>query len=219
MSENEERGFNLTEGSLIRWAGLSAILAGILFIGIQAIHPPDELASVNSDVWIIVASLTLAMALFSLIGITGIYGSQVKESGWPGLIGYVLFSLFWLTTITFSFIEAFVLPQLTTAAPGFVEGFIGIFGGAQSEANLGVLPTIAPLAGGLYLLGGLLLGIATYRAGTLPRLAGALLAFGAMVTLASAVIPHPYDRILAVPMGLALIWLGYSIWSGRGRSA
>lgn len=218
MKSQKENNFKITESILIRWTGVSAILAGILYMGIQLIHPPDQLSSVNSDVWVIVAGLTLAMSLFSLIGITGIYATQVKESSWLGLIGYSIFSLFWLSSIAFSFIEAIVLPPLTTAAPMFVEGFLGIFGGTQSEVNLGVLPALAPLAGGLYLIGGLLLGIATYRAGVLPRRAGALLAFGAVVTLAAVVIPHPQDRILAAPMGLALIWLGYTLWSERERS-
>lgn len=218
MSEGNESRFKLTGAVLVRWAGLFAILAGVLFIGIQLIHPPEQVSSVNSDLWVIVACLTLAMSLFSLMGITGIYASQVKESGWLGLIGYSLFSLFWLATIAFSFTEAFVLPQLTTAAPEFVEGFLGIFGDTQSEVDLGILPAIAPLAGVLYLLGGLLLGIAIYRASVLPRLAGALLAFGAVVTIAAVVVPHPQDRILAVPMGLALLWLGYALWSERERS-
>jgi hypothetical protein len=39
-----------------------------------------------------------------------------------------------------------------------------------------------------------------------------------VVTFAAAVIPHPFDRILAVPMGLAFIWLGYALWSDRRGS-
>ena len=67
-----------------------------------------------------------------------------------------------------------------------------------------------------YVLGGLLFGIATLRAGILPRWAGGLLAIAAVSVLAAALLPHPLDRILAVPMGLALAWLGYALWS-EGR--
>jgi len=212
--EVSKRG--LTTAVLIRWAGLFAIIAGTLFIAIQLIHPTEHISSVNTNLWVIVGSLTSAMSLFSLIGILGIYTRQVRESGWLGLAGVLIFSLFWLLAMVFSFIEAFVLPLLTTDAPRFVEGFLGIFGGSISEVNLGILPILAPLAGGMYLLGGLLLGIATLRASVLPRLAGALLAFSAVVTLGASIIPHPLDRILAVPMGIALIWLGYVLWSERG---
>lgn len=211
----EDTGLKVTPSVLIRWTGLFAILAGVLFIGIQLIHPLDQLSSVDTDMWVIVSCLSLVMGLFSLIGITGIYASQVKESGWLGLIGYSLFGLFWIMTIVWSSIEAFVLPQLTTTAPEFVAGFVGIFGGMESEADLGLLPALEPLAGVMYLLGGILFGIATYRAGVFPRWAGALLAVAAVVTIGAVVIPHPLDRILAVPMGLALIWLGYALWSER----
>ena len=208
----------VTAKILIRWAGLFAISAGILYIAIQFFHPADQLSSVNTNGWIVVAALTTAMSLFSLIGILGIYFRQVVETSWLGLVGFIAFSLFWLLSMTFSFIEAFVLPLLTNDAPRFVEGIVGIFGGTKSEVALGIFPVLAPLAGGLYILGGLLLGIATFRAKVLPRMAGILLAFSAVATLAAAMIPHPFDRILAIPMGLALIWLGYALFSEKERN-
>lgn len=206
---------SVSAAALSRMAGLFAILAGILFIVIQLIHPPETLASVHTAAWTAVASLTMAMSVFFLIGMAGIYMKQAEKAGWLGLIGSIVFGLFWLASTAFGFVEAFVLPVLVSEAPEFVEGFLGIFGGGGSEAELGVLPALAPMAGALYLLGGLLLGIATFRAGVLPRSAGVLLAGGAVVTLAAAVIPHPLDRILAVPMGLAFIWLGCVLWAKR----
>ncbi|MFC7686365.1 hypothetical protein [Ureibacillus sp. GCM10028918] len=213
MDKKVENNWNVTGKGLIRYLGLFAIMAGILYILIQFIHPADNITSVNSSKWVMVACLTMVMSLFSLMGIIGIYTKQVKETGWLGLIGFVIFSLFWLTSITFSFIEAFVLPLLTNDAPKFVEGILGLFGGFKSEVNLGIFTVLAPVAGVLYMFGGLLLGISIFRARVMPRSAGALLSFGAVVTLAAAIIPHPLDRILAVPMGLALIWLGYVVWS------
>jgi hypothetical protein len=201
--------------TFIRWAGLAAMLAGILFIVIQPLHPPENLSSVTTDRWAIIHYLTIAMALFSLIGIAGIFARQVNEAGPLGLVGFLLFSLFWIATTAFTFTEAFILPVLADDAPKFVEGYLGIFSGAASEVNLGVLPAVAPIAGGMYILSGLLLGIATFRAGILPRFAAVLLAFGSVSTLASSLLPHPLDRFLAVPMGVALAWLGYALWSER----
>ena len=83
----------------------------------------------------------------------------------------------------FDFAEAFILPLLATEAPKFVEGFLGIFSGHASEVNLGALPTLYALAGFGYMLGGLLFGIATFRAGILPRWAAGLLAVGAVAPL------------------------------------
>ena len=43
-----ERTMQPTATNLIRWAGLSAMVAGIIFAGIQPIHPPDVLSSVTT---------------------------------------------------------------------------------------------------------------------------------------------------------------------------
>jgi hypothetical protein len=42
-----------------------------------------------------------------------------------------------------------------------------------------------------------------------------LLALAAIVTPGAALLPHAIQRYAAVPMGIALIWLGYSLWSER----
>lgn len=201
----------ITTGELFRLAGLCAIFAGILYITIQFIHPSENISSVNTSLWVIVSMMSITMSICSLIGILGIYIRQVEEAGWLGLIGFIAFSLFWLLSMTFSFIEAFVLPLITSDAPKFVEGILGIFGESKSEVPLGIFSIVAPLAGLLYLFGGLILGIATYRANVLPRMAGGILAISAVITLAAAVIPNPADRILAIPMGIAFIWLGFDL--------
>ncbi|TLS50834.1 hypothetical protein FE782_17420 [Paenibacillus antri] len=208
----------IAASNLIRWAGFAAMAAGMLYIVVQPIHPPETLASVTTDAWAMVAYMTLAMALFSLIGILGIYARQANETGWLGLAGFLVFSLFWTATTAVTFAEAFLLPLLATDAPKFVEGFMGIFGGAASEVPLGALSALAPAAAGLYIVGGLLLGIATLRARILPRGAAGLFIVGAAAPLASALLPHPLDRLLAVPMGAALAWLGYALWSERRSS-
>ena len=76
----------------------------------------------------------------------------------------------------FTFTEAFILPLLATEAPKFVESFLGLASGSAGEMNLGALAAVYTLVGVLYMLGGLLFGIATFRAGILPRWAAGLLA-------------------------------------------
>ncbi|WP_052130019.1 hypothetical protein [Ureibacillus sinduriensis] len=210
--EIKEYKIKITGADLKRFTGFFAILAGILYIAIQFIHPSENIASVAASSWVVVSCLSIAMSLFFLVGTLGIYTVQVEQAGWIGLIGYLSFSLFWLISMIFSFVEAFVLPLLINDAPKFVVGILGLFGENKSEVNLGIFTQLAPIAGVLYMLGGLLLGIAIFRAKVFPRFAGLLLSFAAVVTLATAIIPHPFDRLLALPMGVALIWLGCICW-------
>jgi len=215
----KESNMKPTASNLIRWAGLAAMGAGIIFAGIQPIHPPDVLSSVTTGAWAIITPLKTAMCLLFLLGITGLYARQVNKAGWLGLAGYLLFSLSWALLTAFAFAEAFILPLLATTAPKFVDGLVGVAGGRASEVNLGALPALFALVGVLYMLGGLLFGIATFRAGILPRWAAGLLAVTAVLTPAAALFPHEIQRFAAVPMGIALVWLGYALWSERRAPA
>jgi hypothetical protein len=70
-----------------------------------------------------------------------------------------------------------------------------------------------------YSLGGLLFGIALFRAGILARWASVLLAYGTTSALALSVLPESFNRPFAVPTGVALIGLGISLWrDGRRQS-
>ena len=116
----------ITAPSLIRWSGLAALVAGIIFAAIQPIHPPDVVASVNTGAWAIITPLKTAMCLLFLIGITGIYARQVNEAGWLGLAGFLLLIVCWWLQTSFVFAETFIAPSLASTAPHFVDGHLGI---------------------------------------------------------------------------------------------
>ena len=63
---------NPTAANLIRWTGLSAMVAGIIFAGIQPIHPLDVLASVTTTQWAIIQSLKTAICIFALFALPGL---------------------------------------------------------------------------------------------------------------------------------------------------
>src|SRR5205085_7430033 len=108
---NKERKMKITASNLIRWAGLAPMGAGILYIAIQLIHPLDVLASVTTAQWAITHYLSIVMDMLGMLGIAGLYARQVEKSGWLGLAGYLLFSLFWALSLAFHFIEAFIEPR------------------------------------------------------------------------------------------------------------
>jgi hypothetical protein len=206
----------LNSETLIRATGPFAILAGLIYAGIQPIHPPDFLASVTTPSWIIFMSLKLAMSLFFLIAITGLYVRQIGRSGWTAFAGFVLFGLAWWLQMGFIFAELFILPPLAAVAPQFIDSFLGVVNQHPGTMEIGA---IVPTYGVFYLLGGILLGIGTLRAGVLPKGPSILLAVAALVTPAAALLPHEFQRYAAIPVGLAFIWLGFALWSPRQASA
>src|SRR5215210_6325692 len=207
----------VTASSLIRWAGLSALVAGICFVVLGLLHQPNVISSVTTTQWAVVHILALAMSLFGLLGMMGLYARQVKESGWLGLAGFLLLSLWLMLILPFTFFEVFFLPLLATEAPTFAKGFLGILTGATSEINFGALAALWQLSSVLLLLGGLVFGIATFRAHVLSRWAAGLLAVGCLFSPAAAFLPHAIQPLVAIPIGAGLAWLGYALWSERSE--
>src|SRR3954451_23617090 len=121
-----ESKMKVTASNLIRWAGLAAVVAGIIFAGIQPIHPADVLESVTTTAWAIITPLKTAMCFLFLLGLVGLYARQSEKAGWLGLAGYLLFSLSWALQTGFVFAEAFIMPALATQAPKFVDSYLGV---------------------------------------------------------------------------------------------
>ena len=207
----------ITASNLTHWAGLSAIVAGIMYVIVGLSHTfvshYGGLASVTNDVWVLTHSLTIGVSFFGLLGIAGIYARQVEKTGWFGLAGFLLLSLWLVLVPGFTFFEAFILPLLASDSPKFAESFLGIFTGSIGETSVGALATLWTLLGVVYILGNLLFGIATFRAGILSRWAAGLLAAAAAVTPAAALLPHEIQRLAGMPVGIALALLGYALWS------
>jgi hypothetical protein len=205
--------------ALIRWTGLAAVAAGAIFAGIQPIHPPDLLASVTTTPWAIIIGLKFAMCLLFLVGITGIYIKQASRAGWLGLAGFALLILSWWLQTGYVFVEGFVLPVLSDTAPAFISSLLGMVNpNSPVTVDVGALGPIYAMIGIFYMLGGLIFGIATVRAGVLPRLPAVVLAVAAVLTPLAVLLPHEIQRFAAVPVGLALAWLGYTVWSVRSTA-
>lgn len=215
----KESKTKMTTSTLMRLAGISAMLAGLSCIVIGMFHPVNIPSSVTTATWVNVHIFATAMGFFGLFGMVGLYARQAEKSGWLGLAGFVIFSTWLALMMPFSFVEAFILPRLVTASPAFVEGFLGMFTGIASEIDLGVLPTLWNLSGPMFIFGPLLFGIATFRARLLPRWAGALLVLGAVLVPVGALVPPEYQPRIMLPVGLALAWLGYALFSERREKA
>jgi len=203
----------ITNENLMRLAGLSALLAGVCYVLVGIFHPANVPASVTTTRWQAVHIIACAMSVFGVLGMAGLYAKQAVRTGWLGLLGYVLLSAWFVLIMGFSFVEAFVLPHVASAVPGFVQAWMGMFNGPSGAFDLGALPTIWTLTAPVYILGGLTFGIATFRAGIFPRWAGALLAVSTALAPVAALLPNASQPKIAIPMGVALAWLGYALWS------
>lgn len=202
----------VTTATLTRSAGVAAVAAGAIFIGVQLNHAPLDADSVTTTEWVVRSSLKVLMAVLALVGITGMYLYQVRKIGVLGLVGFVLFAVNYLVIAGTSFVAAYVLPSIADTSPSYVENVLVAAAGRRPTGDIGSLGTVLLLEGSFYLAGGLLFGVALYRARVLPRWAAALLAVGGAVSAGLSLLPDPWFRLLAFPNGIAMIALGYALW-------
>ena len=201
----------VTYGFLTRAAAVAAAVAGLIFIGVQIGHPYLDATSITTTDVMIRNTLKMFMAALALAGITGVYLSQVTRIGVLGLIGYVLFAAGYLTMFGTEFVAALVLPSIAHTSTAWVGDVIAVANNRPATGDIG--PMNAPImfmALG-YVGGGVLFAIALFRANVLARWASALLAVGTLSAVLAGVVPQ-YERLLAIPTGLALVGLGYSLW-------
>jgi hypothetical protein len=202
----------ITPTILTRAAGAAAVVAGLIFIGVQINHPHLDANSITTTEVVLRNSLKVLMAALALAGITGMYLSQIRRNGLLGLIGYLVLGAGYLTIMCTTFVAAYVLPSIAGTNPGYVNDVASVATGGKAIGDIGALQIAERVQGIGYLAGGLVFGIALYRARVLSRWASALLAVGGVVTVALSVMPDAFYRLLAFPNGIAMIGLGYSLW-------
>ncbi len=196
---------------MIRYGGPAAILGGALYIAasVATILIYFVFAKQARETFFgqhaFIHMLDTPMFALLALGAIGVYLRQSYRLSKVGKVG------FWLTLA------------------GFVLGVIGgaaiiVVGLAVSdEATLGVLDVIAhPLSMLLYAVGSVIFGVATFRAGVLPRGAALLAAIGpiwlfAMMTAGLVGPGQPWVLPLVpwVATGLGWAWLGYALLSEK----
>lgn len=210
---------NLTANRLTAAAGLCAAAAGALFIGVQLNHPPADVAHIGTTDLAVRETAKTVMAALALAGITGMFVRNRRRFGLLGLAGYVLLSIGYLAMFAVQCIVAYVLPTVALTSPGYVQDFIDGAVGGTPAGELGRAPELFLASGIGYAVGGLLFGIALFRAGILARWACALLAYGTFSVLALSALPESFNRPFAIPTGIALIGLGVSLYRDQRRTA
>jgi hypothetical protein len=203
---------NITAAGLTKATAAAAATAGALFIAVQIGHPGHDAFTTETTQWVARCSVKLVMSVLALAGITGMYLRQYRRAGVLGLVGYLLFAVGYLAMFGTQVIATTILPDLVRTEPAFVNDVVAAAAGIAPKGDIGALQTLFTVAGVGYLVGGLLFGIALFRAGLLARWACVLLAVSTAGTVALKFLPVGFDRPFAVPEGIALIALGISLW-------
>jgi hypothetical protein len=208
-----------TSNRRIATAGLCAAAAGAIFIGVQINHPPADVAHiVTTDITIRMTAKVLFCAL-ALAGLAGIFLRHRQQFGRLGRAGYALVSVGFLAMLVQECLIGYYLPTLAHSKPVYVQHVLNGAMAHGAASGIGAFQVLFLIAGMGYSLGGLLFGIALFRAGVLARWASVLFAYGTVSALSLAALPLSYSRPFAVPTGVALIGLGISLWRDQRRQA
>jgi hypothetical protein len=196
--------------NLIRWSGLISILAGVLYALGALLHPVGEdLAAYASPQWVPAHQVYWVSAMLMLFGLVGLYARQVEKTGWLGLVGFVLAFIGTVLVDSIFVMASTVLPLVAVQAPA-------LFDQAAAPPTFGVLVVV---------LGYILFGIATMRAGVLPRWSGLLLIIGSAMFMISEAVPlnaslsHLIVTIGDVIFGTGFVWMGFALWSEKRELA
>lgn len=182
---------------LVRWGGLAAILGGLMYLAQSAISQvaPQPRTFVSFSDYLIEAAFIIAL-LSTLAGIVGLHALQRDRYGRLGIASSLV-----------AFIGFAML--LVSAVSAFLAGHLGGF----------LLPALGFL---LVLVGLVILGIATLRAGVLPRLYGAalIIAAPAAFVLESSLVSKCCETYGAT-IALGILWLliGYAIASTENATS
>jgi hypothetical protein len=198
-------------------AGLCAAAAGAIFIGVQINHPPADVAHlVTTEMTIRMTAKVLFCAL-ALAGLAGMFVRHRSQFGRLGRIGYALVSVGFSAMLIQECIIGYYLPTIAHSRPVYVQHVLNGAMAHGASSGIGAMQALFLIAGMGYAIGGLLFGIALFRAGVLARWASVLLAYGTISALALGALPESFSRPFAVPTGVALIGLGLSLWRDQRR--
>lgn len=202
-----------------KMAGLCAAAAGAIFIGVQINHPPADVAHLLTTEMTIRETAKILMCVLALAGFTGMSLRHRGQFGRLGRAGFSLLTVGYLAMFAVECIVGYYLPTVAHSNPGYVQHVINGAMGHGPSGGIGLVHELFLVTGIGYSLGGLLFGIALFRAGILARWASVLLAYGTISALALSVLPESFSRPFAVPTGVALIGLGVSLWRDQRRHA
>ena len=192
----------MSTATLTRASGLALLFGAVLFLFGSIL---SFAAAPLAPVWLVATATWMSGMVALLLGLPGVAVRQASRAGWAGFIGYVLVFLGWVLLTGFYLVDDLIMfTWLNALAPQVY---------VQWSFNPAVVASIH-VGYSLLARGGALLGIATFRAGVLPRWAGALLIAAAVAALGSFV-SGVLTVVAVVLVVLGLGWMGYVLWTAQ----
>ncbi|HMM94996.1 hypothetical protein [Phycicoccus sp.] len=205
----------LTSSRLTAAAAVCATTAGALYIAVQIGHPAGDVAHVVTTDVFVREMAKAAMAVLAIAGFTGMFLRNRARLGLFGAASFALLVVGYVAMFANQVVVGCVLPVVARTDPTYVQAYLdGALGGTPG-VDIGHVQQLFLVTGIGYSVGGLLFGIALLRAGILARTACVLLSVGTVSALALSALPDSFNRPFAVPVGVALITLGISLWRNR----
>ena len=202
----------MSSEKLFRLSGFFLLLSGLFMLIQLILNPVDTgLATIQEPLIVSANFIAFFGVLFTLLGLPAVFFRQAERAGWLGLLG-MLFTFFGTAILdaTHTVISFAVLPILATAPATAAH-----LGSLDAAIQQGLQGTLVSIGGPLLLLGLLLLGIATLRAGIFPRWVGIVFIVILPIIPLAFFVPILSNVGLELPY-FALAAAGVVLLSGRG---
>jgi len=196
----------MTLQSIARWVGPVSMIAAALIIVSQGVHLALGFAMGAQSADNVLHSVKYVLALLAmfalLLALTGLYLRQAESAGKLGVTGYLVAFLGTVLLAGDWWFESFIVPQIAAVAPQVMTGAIA------GSMLVGAAATF-----GLFAVGWIVFGVATFRAHVYARPAAVLLIIGGAVGILAG--SPPYQ----VPLAIAVGWIGYSLTRSQPAEA
>jgi hypothetical protein len=206
----------IRDGTLYRLTGLSLRIGGfctalfwILAVPIGSFVGAD---ATRHPLWVPSQLMHVAGAPFTLFGLIGLYGAERRRAGQLGLVGFALAVLGTALFLGDGLIALIIFPAVADRAPELLAP-----GGAL---NQGAVLAAFVLIAATTMIGYVVFGVASLKAGVFPRGPVILWIAGAVLfNLPPGPVPLLVLAIGGVVWGVAAVALGGMLVTNRGKPA
>jgi hypothetical protein len=202
-----------------RLAAASLGLAGLLFLLYPAVRPWHDESTVDGAVASLGSSAWVAAHLFAMLGfvLVAIALPALRPAGSPATIAAVVFGIGAGLTLPYYGAEDFGLHAMATKfAQGQRFDLLAMIESVRYDPV-----AVTTFGAGLLLLGvgGVLVAVAVWRSGTLPRFAGIAFGAGFALFLPQFFAPAPVRIAHGVLVMIGATWLAIALVRQRQRTA